>query len=326
MSEQGIIQALNERAGPAGLLSFRDFMELALYHPEYGYYHREKHRVGRTREADFYTAESIGPVFARLVLAAADHLLGGTLAEHTFIELGAEPDLSPFAKMAAERCAGYRAAGPSNALDFEGPCVVFGNEVFDAQPCHRLIFTEGSWHECGVKIEGDTLTETLLPELSVAVQQADLPLPKVMPEGYRLDIALDAEQLLADILTKPWRGLLLQLDYGRAWNEFITARPQGTARAYYRHEVSDDLLARPGEQDLTAHVCWDRLEEVCRAHGLEPKVQRQESFFVLNAEQEIASIIQSKADAFDPARQSLMELLHPQHLGAKFQVLHAVNP
>lgn len=325
VSEQGIIQALNERAGPGALLSFRDFMEVALYHPTHGYYRRDARRVGRTREADFYTAESIGPVFARLVLAAADSLLGGTLAAHTFVELGAEPGLSPFAQLAPEHCAGYRAVTPGDALALDGPCVVFGNEVLDAQPCHRLVFTGGRWRESGVQITPEGLTEALLPELSAPIQAAALPLPATMPEGYRLDLALDAEQLLQNILEQSWTGLLVLPDYGHFWQTLIEERPCGTTRAYYRHEQSNDLLARPGQQDLTAHVCWDRLEAVCLAHGLAPKVQRQESFFVLNAEQAIATIIQGKPDAFDPQRQSLMELLHPQHMGAKFQALHAVR-
>ncbi|MGE9293430.1 MAG: SAM-dependent methyltransferase, partial [Puniceicoccales bacterium] len=112
---------------------------------------------------------------------------------------------------------------------------------------------------------------------------------------------------------------------GRSWEELLTMRPAGTARAYYRHEVSDELLAQPGEQDLTCHVCWDRIEGVIQSLGAKPVLQRQESFFVLNAETEIAKIISGMPSHFDPQRQSLMELLHPQHMGARFQAIHAVK-
>ena len=44
----------------------------------------------------------------------------------------------------------------------------------------------------------------------------------------------------------------------------------GTLLAYHRHRASDDVLARPGEQDLTAHVDFGRLERAGRAVGLEP--------------------------------------------------------
>src|SRR6185369_10036937 len=45
-----------------GDLSFRDFMEIALYHPQTGYYSRAESPVGK--EADFVTAPALSPVFA----------------------------------------------------------------------------------------------------------------------------------------------------------------------------------------------------------------------------------------------------------------------
>src|SRR5258706_11004211 len=45
-----------------GDLSFRDFVELALYHPEHGYYATHAARVGK--EGDYVTSPSLSPVFA----------------------------------------------------------------------------------------------------------------------------------------------------------------------------------------------------------------------------------------------------------------------
>lgn len=79
-------------AGPGGTLPFARFMELALYHPATGYYRRDRPRVGRRRDADFYTATSLGPVFGELVAAACARLLEGRDPRaHTFVEIGAEP-------------------------------------------------------------------------------------------------------------------------------------------------------------------------------------------------------------------------------------------
>ena len=55
-------------------VSFARFMELALFHPETGYYARDRPRVGRGRAADYYTATSLGTVFGELVVAAAVQL------------------------------------------------------------------------------------------------------------------------------------------------------------------------------------------------------------------------------------------------------------
>jgi len=45
-----------------GELSFRDFVEIALYHPETGYYAQPVSPVGK--EGDFVTAPALSPVFA----------------------------------------------------------------------------------------------------------------------------------------------------------------------------------------------------------------------------------------------------------------------
>jgi len=50
-------------AGDARTVRFDAFMRLALYHPELGYYRRDRLRVGRDRAADFYTSTSLGPLF-----------------------------------------------------------------------------------------------------------------------------------------------------------------------------------------------------------------------------------------------------------------------
>src|SRR5216684_2154837 len=44
-----------------GDLPFRDFVELALYHPEFGYYARPRSPIGR--EGDFITSPLLSPLF-----------------------------------------------------------------------------------------------------------------------------------------------------------------------------------------------------------------------------------------------------------------------
>mgnify|MGYP003347625901 CR=1 FL=1 len=70
-------------------------------------------------------------------------------------------------------------------------------------------------------------------------------------------VAAAATALLETIAAQPWTGLFLTCDYGRSLHELLTEYPAGTARAYHRHRQSNDLLAQPGEQDLTRHLCWD---------------------------------------------------------------------
>ena len=50
-----------------GPISYRDYIELALYADDCGYYKRNHQRVGRSKQTDFYTAESLGQIFARMI-------------------------------------------------------------------------------------------------------------------------------------------------------------------------------------------------------------------------------------------------------------------
>jgi len=97
----------------------------------------------------------------------------------------------------------------------------------------------------------------------------------------------------------------------------------GTARAYRRHTQSNDLLADPGQQDLTCHICWDWLADTLRGAGF-PSVhlESQEAFLIHHAGPFIAQTTASEAAHFSRKKLSLLQLLHPSHLGQKFQVLH----
>ncbi len=51
------------QADASGVMSFARFMELALYHPEVGYYRQDRARIGFGGETDFFTASTSGPLF-----------------------------------------------------------------------------------------------------------------------------------------------------------------------------------------------------------------------------------------------------------------------
>jgi SAM-dependent MidA family methyltransferase len=133
-------------------------------------------------------------------------------------------------------------------------------------------------------------------------------------------------RLLETVAASPWTGLFVAVDYGMSWEELSSNTPQGTARAFHRHAQSNDLLARPGEQDLTCHVCWDWLAEALGRHGFGTVgLEFQEAFFLHHAAAWLESAITAEPGVFSPRKRSLMQLLHPSHLGQKFQVLFALR-
>lgn len=315
-------------ADAAGAMSFARFMELALYDAGVGYYRRNHARVGYGPGTDFFTASTSGPLFGELVVAACVNLLGGrSPGDFAFVEIGAEPS-NPDQGLTGgvlanvkHPFASARIAQLGEELALAGRCVVFSNELFDAQPFRRFVFRGRAWGELGVALRGDSLSEIELPH-----QPAEAFLPLTAPEGYHIDAPMAATTLAKQIAAQPWTGLFLACDYGKTWRELTEATPQGTARAYFRHSQSNDLLARPGEQDLTCHVCWDWLADaLARAGFASPSIESQEAFFIHHAAEFIAATSAAEASRMSQRKLSLMQLLHPAHLGQKFQVLHALR-
>jgi SAM-dependent MidA family methyltransferase len=306
-----------------GVMTFARFMELALYDPQLGYYRRNGTRVGREPGTDFYTSTSSGQVFGELVSAACHQRLlqaGRDSARHTFVEIGAEPGSAGLLAGVKHPFAGVRTLHVGDPLALSGDCVVFSNELFDAQPYVRTVWRRGHWWEIGVALRGQTLVEV---ELAIDALRGP-----VHPgtDGYRFDQPLAAAALADEIAVQPWRGLFVAIDYGKTLRELARETPAGTARAYYRHTQSNDLLARPGEQDLTCHVCWDWLSDALRRHGFaNPSLEFQETFLVYYAGEAIAAISAAEAATLSPRKLALMQLLSPAKMGQKFQVLHAVR-
>ena len=70
-----------------GPLSFRDFMELALYHPEFGYYARRENPVGK--RGDYVTAPSLSPVFSFAIARLFREFMGRCEGEVcSFVDIG----------------------------------------------------------------------------------------------------------------------------------------------------------------------------------------------------------------------------------------------
>ena len=320
MESGDFLQVFRQTAAPSGRLSFEAFMRLALFEPGIGYYATTRPRVGKGAGTDFFTSTSVGPLFGELVAAASAKLLrarGVSPKDYTFVEIGAEPG-SGILQSAVHPFAGARILRLGEALELSGPCVVFSNELFDAQPCRHLVRRGGQWLELGVEEDKGSLRECALYPVF-----GDW-LPTEAPEGYIFDAPREAATLAGRLAAQPWEGLFIAMDYGRSWHELAEAAPSGTLRAYHQHHQSNALLERPGEQDLTCHVCWDWIREALLGAGCESTaLQSQEAFFVHHAGDFIGTALAAEGGGFSSRKRSLMQLLHPAHMGQKFQALHA---
>ncbi len=317
------VEALRALIAERGPLPFRDFMQQCLYAPGWGYYTRAGKRIGLAPGTDFYTASQLIPVFPRLVLAALEQWLP-PLAQWNLVELGAEPGWELLAVEQAARFASFRQFGWGDKPVLHGKCILFANELLDAQPFTRVVWRQRKWREMAVDWQKESFVWKLLDspaEASMAARLAQLPPGK--SEGYIIDLPTGAECLLTQLVAPAWTGGLLFFDYGTSWQDLLQNHPSGSVRAYSSHRQRSALLERPGEQDLTGHVCWDHLEAILRDAGFEEiRIERQEAFFHRLSHRAMAEIL---AEADPRHLGQLRELLHPGYFGSKFQVLTAVR-
>jgi SAM-dependent MidA family methyltransferase len=271
-----------------GDLSFSDFMELALYHPESGYYARAENPVGRG--ADYVTAPVLSPVFSfALGSLVREFVRRNEGAMCSIVDIGCG-DGSLIRSLAAENhSAGVRFSGVDRELSRislppgdatvdglqpvvhfvrtldevprEGAHLILSNELYDAFPFARLVRRGEHLHELWVQ-EREGVLDWVEHEAPARYEHYFGDRGIELAEGQFADVSLEWQAFHADVLRFLQRGLVVTIDYGFPGPKLFHSRARrfGTAAAYAGHRVSRDLLANPGLQDLTAHINFDDLE------------------------------------------------------------------
>lgn len=265
-----------------GDLSFRDFMELALYHPRFGYYARGENPVGKG--ADYVTAPLLSPVFSYALSGLVREFVSrsegalcsivdigcgdGSLIESVTRDSGLDRgDLRFFG---VDRSLGRvtRRQSPVtyvrtlDEVPRDGAHLILSNELYDAFPFARLVKRGEHLHELWVHEREDGALDWTEREAPAAYDDYFAARGIELAEGQFADVSLEWEAFHADVLRFIDRGLVVTMDYGHPADKLFhpRARRFGTAAAYAGQRVSRDLLANPGEQDLTAHINFSDLE------------------------------------------------------------------
>ncbi len=202
--------------------------------------------------------------------------------------------------------------------------VLFGNELLDAFPVRRFGWDAKAknWFEWGVVLDGGKFCWARIQNPESRIQNFCPPeLEAVLPDGYTIEISPAVEDWWRAAAGIFARGKLLAIDYGFAAGEqFSPARANGTLRAYFHHRVSDDLLAHPGEQDLTAHVNFSAIQKAGEAAGLKTEIFCTQPQFLTRILQKAAA--ENSFAGWDARRvRQFQTLTHPEHLGRAFRVL-----
>lgn len=284
-----LLQILHEQLA-VGPLPFAQVMELALYHPEHGYYGAGPRRIGR--RGDFFTSVSVGPLFGKLLALQAirEWQTLGEPADFTIIEQGAHDgqlaedvltalegrslrylivEPNPYYREAQSQRLGCRVQWVESLAALQtGPQHGFFlcNELPDAFPVHLVRWSGTQWEELFV-----TAAFQLVPgdfssvELAAEANQ----LPRDLEPGHIIEINLAMLRWIRELAQAAFRGAVFIADYGLDAEEFFAAsRACGTLRRYRQQQMDDRVLEDLGECDLTTHINFTRLIDEATRHGL----------------------------------------------------------
>jgi SAM-dependent MidA family methyltransferase len=352
-----LIETIRQEIRKFGPISFARFMELALYHPEYGYYSSDCAALGR--HGDYFTNVSVGPVFAQLLASQFVEIWEGLgkPSDFVFVEQGAHhgdfardllqafrlkhPEFSarlryhivePFAHLQQRQRETLSEFAPvldwSNSIDALPPFrgVHFSNELFDALPVHVIVAAPDPpeskcappWMERRVGLEQNNFVFVHQPITEPALREHAGRLP-IRPAGYVTEINLNTLRLVRDLSRKLIRGFMIAIDYGFPGSEFYDEqRSAGTLQCRAQHHLLESPFTNVGQADITAHVEWSSLVKEAEASGFALAGFSDQHHFLTGLLAVFPGIVQ---EGSPKERRALQTLLHPEMLGRSFQIL-----
>jgi SAM-dependent MidA family methyltransferase len=249
-----LVAAIATEIAASGPIPFVRFMELALYHPRFGYYMRPSEgtteRIGW--RGDFYTSSDVHPILGQALAKQAEQMyrLLGQPHPFTIVEMG--PGKGLLARHILATCAHRyrsffqhlryvlidrspamrevqrrnlapwldRAALLTWADDLPSVTphsltgLFFSNELVDSFPVHRVQVTAEGIKELWVDYRDERFIECLRPLSSDALAKHLDGLSTEWPEGYRTEINLRAPDWMKQVAQHLDRGFVLTIDYG----------------------------------------------------------------------------------------------------------------
>lgn len=348
-----LVEELRARIAADGPITFREFMQAALYHPTYGYYTTSAGSM--SRGGDYVTSPEVHPVFGALVAKQICELWNVMSRPERFavVEYGAgsgllardllhwahahEPkfaaalryrivEISPALRDAQRRTlAGGVPRDEVEWLDTPPSRVsgcVLSNELLDAFPVHRVVRMADELREVFVAVDdAGRFVDELRPLSDPAIARYFGALGLLPGESCYAEVNLDAPRWIADVAASIERGYVLTFDYGyEATDLYAPWRRDGTLLCFYRQSASSDPYQRIGKQDMTASVDFTMLRRAGEAAGLSTIAMTDQSSFLvrLGIGDGIASVAQERPgemEEYFARRKVVMDLIDPGRLG-----------
>ncbi|MGG5255066.1 class I SAM-dependent methyltransferase [Neobacillus sp. SM06] len=343
------LRQLIERS-PSNLITYSDYIGTVLYNPQYGYYMKEKQKIGR--EGDFFTTSNVSDVFGRIMAKWFSQLIRRHQLPPVFCEIGAgngrfarafleewkESVQTPLSYRIVEMSPYHRKL--QNELlqsdfdveqyksllevpSFEG--ILFSNELFDALPVHVIEKVDGRLYEIMIGFKEGKLYEQRVPIENKAIQAFLKESGLHLGNKQRIEIPLSMHDMLKQFAAVLTKGIVITVDYGYSNEDWMEpAKKNGSLRGYYQHQMVENVLLHPGEMDITSHVHFDWLRQKGEECQLEFVTQLRQDEFLLKA-----GILKELADHYDPnpfsavskRNRAIRSLIMPSGMSSSFHVV-----
>src|SRR5215203_750031 len=288
-----------------GPIPFCEFMEIALYYPELGYYTSERNKIGW--QGDYYTSPHITTVFGEMIADQLEEmwrLLGK--GKFTIVEYGAGT---------GSLCSSILTQLKNNREFYAqlNYCIIEKSDAM-CRKAKNAWPDKVSWHKCIKEISpvtGCILSNELIDNFSVhqvmmkdelmevfvdfkndffeLLKPASNELKEYMEElkvglkqGFRTEINLQAIDWMKEIGEALHKGFVLTIDYGfPSYELYSDKRKMGTLLCYHHHTINDCPYRNIGDQDITAHVNFSALHHWGLVNGLECTGFTSQAYFLL---------------------------------------------
>ncbi len=345
-----LLARLKHRIKADGPLTIADYMDACLSDPDFGYYTtRDPFGVS----GDFTTAPEISQIFGELIglWAAVVWQQMGSPDDIALVELGpGRGTLMADALRAARTVPEFRNACSVHLVETSpvlrraqaerladsgtepnwhralrdlpaGPAILIANEFLDALPVRQFVLRQGKWFErCVGLSEQDALEFQTGPEVSGSRTGVSEDVRACAIEGSIVECRPYARRFVEQLAERapefPLTALII--DYGHE-----ASAPGETLQAVRAHDFTD-VLERPGQADLTAHVDFGDLRETAEHDGLHahgPLTQR-DFLLGLGLKERCEKLI-ANADATtrEYIASGTRRLVDPDQMGQLFKVI-----
>ena len=274
-----------------GPVSFRDYMEMALYYPSLGYYNSEVNKIGK--EGDYYTSPVLSSFFGEMIGKQMEEMwMVLDKKPFTIVEYGAgtgalcsgileylKNNFTLFENLKyviIEKSESMRKSQEKrfpekvkwyNSIKEAGPIngCILSNEVLDNFAVHKVVMKE-KLMEVFIDLDLNEILKPAGEELKKYFDEQQI----TLPVNYTTEVNLQAIDWTKEMALNLNKGFVFTIDYGFNANDLYNEkRNEGTLICYKGHEINTDYYSNIGQQDITAHVNFTALSHWGKKFGLE---------------------------------------------------------